>query len=589
LTVPGGQALGAVAAAVALAAPAAAAASPQAIDPSIAFARTLAGSGPDAARAVAVDREGDVYVTGETGSADFPATRRARRAPAKGGAQAFVAKLDARGKLVYATLLGGDRYSSGHGIAVDRAGRAYVTGATNATDFPTTPGARRRSYGGGPFDAFVTALDARGRIRWSTFLGDTHYDEGNAIAVDRGRPVVAGRTVSPQFPRAGGLRPPVAGGAFVAKLDRSGSRLVFSTVFGGPDRGNHGNTAFGVAVDRAGATYATGITNATAFPLTRPLQPALAGAGDAFAVKIDAAGRKVVYATYLGGGADDGGRAIAADASGDAYVAGVTRSPDFPQRGALRLGARADAFVAKLDPAGRALSYAARIGGRDDDGAAAIALDDRGAAYITGRTGSTDFPGSAPGEEAQSGAFVARLARDGGSLALSSRLEGADTGLALAVDRFGAVAVAGTSGADASVAVLAPSPIVQLRRQLVARGRSANIRRLLRLGHVDLPFAAPSAGTARVSWYAGDDLVASGLARFAAPRAGRLTLRLTRAGRRRLEHARRLAITARGAFSPVDASRVRASTTFALSRSAPPAGTRGGGAAARGSSGAASR
>jgi hypothetical protein len=569
--------------------------------PAIVFDRSLGGTGTDAARAIAVDGDGNVYATGETSSPDFPAVGGARRlAPGGGRTDAFVAKLDPAGRLVYSTLLGGEGFTAGHGIAVDRAGHAYVTGATNATDLPTTPGALQRSYGGGPFDAFVAALDATGKVRYTTFLGDTHYDEGNAIAVDRrGRAVIAGRTVSPQFPRAGRLRPPVAGGAFVAKLDRAGSKLVFSTVFGGSDRGNHGNTAFGVAVDRAGATYATGVTNAPAFPTVHPLQPALAGGGDAFAIKIDAAGRRVVYSTYLGGEADDSGRAIAADAGGDAYVTGVTSSTAFPAAAAP--GGAADAFVAKLDPRGRSLAYGARIGGAANDDAIAIAVDAAGGAYVTGHTASPVFPlapaaarscglgeyvalcatystrpaalsSSSPSAIAQAaapggGAFVARLARDGASLAFSTRLDGAasDAGLGIAVDRFGAVAVAGARGADGFVSVLAPTPLVGLRRQLVPRGHGTELRRLLRLGHAGLRFAAPSAGAVRVSWYAGRTRVAGGRTRFASgPGTSTVTMGLSRDGRHLLARADRVELTARGAFSPRGAAPVRATTTFAL-------------------------
>ncbi len=616
-------------------------------DSPIAFTSALGGSGSDVARAVAMDRGGNTYVAGDTSSAAFAATGVRRLAPRRAATAAFVAKLDATGRLVYATVFGGDRVSSGRGIAVDDAGRAYVAGTTNSTDFPTTRGALQRSYGGGPYDAFVTALDGRGRLRWSTLLGDTHYDEANAIAVDSsGRAVVAGKTVSPQFPRAGRLRPAVAGGAFVAKLDRTGSKLVFSTVFGGADRGNHGNTAFGVAVDRAGRTYATGVTNAASFPVIRALQPVLGGGGDAFAIKIDAAGRRVVYATYLGGGADDSGRAIAADAAGNAYLTGVTSSPDFPLRGPLPFTtAGADAFVAKLDPGGRALRYATRLGGAGDDAGAAIAVDARGAAYVSGRAGSADFPisagaatsTSAPGAQvtglavtgaqatglaaagaqdtgtaaagaqdtgtaaagaqdtgtaaagaqdtgtavaatpatamdaggaaaSPGGAFVTRLARNGASLGFSSRLDGTPTdgGLGIAVDRFGSVAVAGARGTDAFTSVLAPSPLVQVRRQLVPRGRGTSLRRLLRLGHAGLPFSTPAAGEVRVSWFAGRTRVASGSARFTAAGSRAIEVRLTPGGRRRLEHADRVELTARGVYSPADRPPVSAKTTFVL-------------------------
>jgi hypothetical protein len=412
-----------------------------------AYTRTLDGSGDEAARAIAFDGRGNAYVAGETTSTDFPVTIAGR--PREAAVAAFVAKLDRTGRVIWSRLLGGDGFSAARGIAVDAAGRAYVTGATNATDFPTTPSARQRSYGGGPFDAFVTALDASGAVAYSTFLGDTHYDEGNAIAVDRrGRAVVTGKTASPQFPRAGRLRPPVDGGAFVTKLSAHGSRLVFSTVLGGGDKGNHGNTGFAVTVDRAGATYAAGVTNAAAFPTVAALQPALAGGGDAFVTKIDAAGRSVIYSTYLGGSGDDSARGVAADSAGNAYVAGMTSSTDLPARNALQgsNAGGADAFVAKLDARGRRLPYLTYLGGSGEDGASAIAVTAHGVVSLTGRTESANFP-LARGGRGGGGAFATRVGARGSGLPLSITLGGpASVGLGIAVDRFGRLAVAGRGG-----------------------------------------------------------------------------------------------------------------------------------------------
>ncbi|MDA0162261.1 SBBP repeat-containing protein [Solirubrobacter ginsenosidimutans] len=290
------------------------------------FTHLLGGTGNDAVRAIAVDRQGNTYVTGETASKDFPTTR----GPGNRGVpiSAFAAKLDRTGKLVYSVILGGTRYTSGRGIAVDRQGRAYIAGATNSTDFPTTRNAFQRSYGGGPFDAFVARLDPAGKLDYATFLGDTHYDDGNAVAVDaHNRAVVVGRTVSPGFPNVGDLQPHVAGGAFVAQFDARGRTLVYSTVFGGGDRGNHGNAAFAVALDRNGTAYVTGVTNATRFPHANAFQKRLNGGGDAFALAVDA--RRVLYSTYLGGAGDDVGRAIAVTPAGTAYVTGLSSGATF--------------------------------------------------------------------------------------------------------------------------------------------------------------------------------------------------------------------------------------------------------------------
>jgi hypothetical protein len=435
------------------------ASSPLVIDPTIDFSTRLAGTAPGTGLAVAVDRAGDTYLAGGTSSDDVPTTAHPLE-PSRPGTpeSAFVAKLDPTGRLVYATYLGGSRYTEARGIAVDASGGAYLTGATNSTDFPTTPGAFQRSYGGGPFDAFVAKLDPTGgRLVYSTFLGDTHYDEGNAIAVDpAGRAVVTGKTVSPEFPVVHPLAPRTTSGAFVTKLDRAGTALVASTVFGGSATGNHGDAGFGIAVDRQGDTYVTGETNDPGFPTVDALQPRLAGGADAFVVKIDATSARIDYATYFGGSGDDVGRAIAADGDGNAYVAGLSTSSDLPTAAAIEAAdpsprpAGSAGFVTKLDPSGNALVFSTYLGGSGDDGASGIAIDRARDVYVTGQTSSPDFPLADPLQRTLHGpqdAFVTELDRTGSSLRFSSYFGGgaADAGLAIAVDRSGAVHFAGST------------------------------------------------------------------------------------------------------------------------------------------------
>jgi hypothetical protein len=314
------------------------------------FSRVLGGSGADAARAIAVDPRGDTFVTGETASRDFPVTDGSanRGIPIS----AFVVKLDPAGKLIWATYLGGSRYTSGRGIAVDGEGRVYVTGATNSTDFPATRNAFQHSYGGGPFDAFVARFTADGKLDYATFLGDAHYDDADAVAVDpQGRAVVTGSTVSPQFPVKGGLRPRVAGGAMIAQLNAAGSGLVYSTVLGGDDRGNHGNVGYAIALSH-GRAYVTGVTSASTFPTVSPLQRTLAGGGDAFLAVLDS--HRVIGSTYLGSAGDDSGRGIAVHGT-HVYVTGLRDGApslatiDHHAKWARTAGGAAIA----LDPAGR--------------------------------------------------------------------------------------------------------------------------------------------------------------------------------------------------------------------------------------------
>jgi uncharacterized protein (TIGR03437 family) len=169
--------------------------------------------------------------------------------------------------------------------------------------------------------------------------------------------------------------------------------LVYGTFWGGLNQ----DSGFGVAVDHNGNAYITGATSSSDLPGTNPVQSANAGLSDTFVLKLSADGATVLYATYLGGSQSDFANAIAVDVAGNAYLAGVTNSKDFPiTAGALRTTMTdiGDAFVAKLNPAGTALVYSTYLGGNGVDRANAIAVDAQGHAYVTGQTDSFDLPTS---------------------------------------------------------------------------------------------------------------------------------------------------------------------------------------------------
>ncbi|MGH8607010.1 MAG: SBBP repeat-containing protein, partial [Gammaproteobacteria bacterium] len=189
---------------------------------------------------------------------------------------------------------------------------------------------------------------------YSTYLGGTSDEDGRSIAVDRfGQAYVVGLTSSTDFPTRNPLQPTLGGfsDAFVAKLNRAGSKLVYSTYLGG-DAFTDSDEGHGIAVDRFGQAYVTGFTRSTDFPTQNPLQPAFGGGLDAFVAKLNRAGSKLVYSTYLGGTGDDFGRGIAVDPSGHAYVTGDTNSTDFPTQDPLQpaSGGDFDAFVTKISP-----------------------------------------------------------------------------------------------------------------------------------------------------------------------------------------------------------------------------------------------
>jgi len=433
------------------------------IDPLL-YSSFLGGSGDDWGYGIAVDASGSAYVTGATrGATDFPTTPGAYNTTQNGFQDAFVAKLDANGSaLLYATFLGGSGEDWGEGISVDASGAAYVIGTTrdDVTDFPTTPGAYNTTHNGGFYDAFVAKLDANGSaLLYATFLGGSGEDRGQGIAIDTTGAYVTGYTSDTlmDFPTTPGAYDMTQNGfddAFVAKLDPSGSGLIYSTFLGG----SSSEQSYRIAVDASGAAYVTGSTVSADFPATPGAYDTMPNGGtDAFVAKFDASGGSLQYSTFLGGSSLDVGQGIAVDTTGAAYVTGYTwdDATDFPATpGAYDTthnGGLYDAFVAKLDANGSALLYATFLGGTRDDIGIGVAVDTSGAAYVTGWTYDdvTDFPVT-PGayDTTHNGlydAFVAKLDANGSALLYATFLggRGSDFGNGIAIDASAVVYLTG--------------------------------------------------------------------------------------------------------------------------------------------------
>lgn len=387
----------------------------------LAYSTYLGGSLSDVGDSIAVDTDGNAFVTGYTVSSNFPTTAGAFQPISGGGPRdAFVTKLDSSGSaLIYSTYLGSDSEDGGGGIAVDAAGNAYVAGSTRSAGFPTTAGAFQTSFAGGTccYDAFVTKLNPAGSaLVYSTYLGGDNHDTSGAIAVDAaGNAYVTGQAYSLNFPTTAGAFQTTKGGgvsdAFVVKLDPTGSALVYSTYLGGTYLESGG----GIAIDGDGNAYVTGITMSTNnagptannFPTTPGAFQTKFGnvtgcppecGGDAFVTKFNPTGSALVYSTYLGGNTSDAGSNIAVDSAGNAYVTGSTRSQNFPTTaGAFQPvfsgGDFEDAFVTKLEPTGSALVYSTFLGGGNSpDSGFGIAVDGDSNAYLAGRTSSINFP-----------------------------------------------------------------------------------------------------------------------------------------------------------------------------------------------------
>lgn len=378
---------------------------PLVLDPAIfLYATYIGGGGDDRGLGIAVDSSGNAYVTGQTPTF-------------ANGVDAFVAKINAAGTgLVYLDLIGGVSFDAGFDIAVDGAGNAYVTGATSSDEF-TFP------VFGGP---------------------DLTYNGGGSDA-------------------------------FVAKINAAGTALVYSGYIGGSGF----DFAEGIALDSSGNAYVEGPTNSSesTFPVTVGPDLTANGRFDIFVTKVKAIPNNPVvtnnfgYCGYIGGAGDDIGifgrfatsGHIAVDASGNAYISGMTESDEtsFPNgNGFASLpglpgpdqthNGQSDAFVVKVKADGTGLVYAGYIGGRADDFGFGMAVDGAGNAYLTGNTKSSEatFPVIGGPDLTYNGgtdAFVAKVKADGTGLVYCGYIGGSkfDQGLGLALDSFGNVYVIG--------------------------------------------------------------------------------------------------------------------------------------------------
>jgi beta propeller repeat protein len=457
---------------------------PLVIDPMLSYSTFLGGNGASGENCsgIALDSSGNIVVTGQTYSTDFPITMGTVQDTISVAPDSFVAKIDLKqgpwGQLVFSTFLGGNGDEANSEIAVDSAGNIYVAGETSSTDFPitTTPAAYQQFLQGG-VDAFVTELSANGStLLYSTYLGGSDNDANLGIAVDQaGYIYVTGTTSSPNFPttlsayQSSLTGPYTYPDAFITRIDSTSSgsaSLVYSTYLGGESS----ESSPSIAVDGTGNAFVAGTTVSSTFPTTAGVyQPNKDGNApyDAFVAKIDtnsSGSNSLVYSTYFGGNGNEWDATIAIDASGNSYVSGRTYSSDLDTTNAYQnyLAGDNDVFLTKLNPTGTSCLYSTYLGGDSPDPGEindGIAVDEGGNAYVTGRTYSDNFPVKDPlqGHDIGSSttdAFITKIdtTKTGvDSLAFSTFLGGSvqDRSFAITVDLAGNVYVAGyTNSSD---------------------------------------------------------------------------------------------------------------------------------------------
>jgi len=420
----------------------------------------IGGSNDDRGGIIEVDSSGNIYLTGGyTSSIDFPTTIGTYNTTSNGYYDIYVVKLNSNGKtLSYATFFGGTNLDEGYDIAIDSSNNAYLTGYTESNNFPTTVGAYDTTFNGGYFDVFVVKLNSSGTtLNYSTFLGGSDDDYGNAIEVDNsGNAYLTGYTYSTNFPTTSGAYDNTNNGfrdAYVVKLNGNGTAINYATFLGG----NRADSAYAIALDNENV-YVTGTSSSSNFPTTvGAYDITLDGYQDAFVAKLNSGGTDVDYATFLGSSNNTSSAAIAVDSNGNTYITG-SASSNFPASiGAYDTtynGGNNDAFVIKLNSNGTNLSYASFLGGSNNDYGNAIEVDSNGNVYLTGSTASSDFPtvseaydrtyngGSIYGYET----FMVKLNSNGTTLNYATFLGGSDgeeRSSGIAIDNNGYVYLAG--------------------------------------------------------------------------------------------------------------------------------------------------
>lgn len=357
--------------------------------------------------------------------------------------------------LSWSTYFGGSNLDAGNVLATDGEGNLYVGGVTASLNLPIE--SPFQGVFGGFVDGFVSKLSADGStLLFSTYLGGTAADQVFALVVDEaGAITVAGFTGSPDFPTVHALQSSFGGifDGFVARLDPTGSQLLYSTYLGGSDH----DTAGGLALATDGSLWVAGGTASRNFPLVHPLQGVYGGGSfDAFVARLSPAGDRLLYSTFLGGSAYDSGGGIGIEPSGILHIVGATESPNFPTLNAFQptFGGVWDAFIAGIKADGTGLTYASYLGGRGLEDTIRADFDRDGNTYLTGRVISPDFPVFHAYQPAYNGfrdAFVAKFDSSGG-VVYSTYLGGSgldlltgETGNGIAADAQGRAYVVGTT------------------------------------------------------------------------------------------------------------------------------------------------
>lgn len=409
------------------------------IDPILLYSTYLGGTYFDEANGIAIDDEGNSYITGYTTTNNFPVTNTI------GGIEennysTFVTKFNSLGELVYSTIVSGNGQDIAMGIVVDSEHNSYVTGYSSSINFPTTKVIQDSANG---LDATILyKLNSRGDgIVYSILLHGNGTEIGYALDIDEdNNAYITGYTTSSNFPTTVtyGVGYNGTPAIFITKFNPLGSDYIYSAYINGD-----GDAAcFDIKVDSEKAAYFCGYTNITDFPFTSTIGESIVGSYTMIVGKLTPTGNEREYITKIGGSENDAANGIAIKSSGNAVVVGNTASRNFPitRTIGVPVNSTSGIIVLELNSTGDELIFSTLINGDSTDFAQAVTIDKEDNMYITGYTYSQNFPysgifGIIPNNSIAT--FIIKLVPDGSKFYYSVYINGANLDIGTDIALYG--------------------------------------------------------------------------------------------------------------------------------------------------------
>ena len=318
---------------------------------SLIYSSYLGGSNYEDGHSVALDMQGNAFITGITASNDFPVVK-GFQSTYGGAADCYVAKIAPSGTLLWSTYLGGSGADWCYGAAVDPDGNAYVSGASSSVDFPLRKALQSTlTARNGYTTPTVAKFSPDGALLNATFVGGQAAGVAWTVALDSARNIYLAGYADSQLATKNAFQPHSAGpsNAFVLELDSSLANTILATFLGG----SADDMIRGIALDAFGSIYVAGYTTSADFPQKGSFQSFIGGGvsnADVFVAKFSPGAQSLIYSTIMGGHNGEWAEGIVVDSAGNAYVAGSTLSQDFPTKNAFQptFGGAYDFFLAKI-------------------------------------------------------------------------------------------------------------------------------------------------------------------------------------------------------------------------------------------------